>query len=47
MIYKKQFNKISEEISDIVVATNKFHFSVEYVPGKDNLIVDFLSHHLL
>ena len=44
MIYnKKQFDELSEEISDIVVATNKFHFTVEYVPGKTNVIADFLS----
>ena len=40
---KKQFDELSEEISDIVVATAKFHFNVEYVPGKTNIIADFLS----
>ena len=40
---KKQFDKVSEEISDIIIATAKFNFDVEYIPSKKNIIADFLS----
>ena len=44
---KKQLDELSEEVSDIIIATGKFTFDVEYFPGKNNVIADFLSRHPL
>ena len=39
----KHLDDISDEISDIVVLTYRYNFSVEYVAGKDNELADYLS----
>ena len=39
----KPFDDISDKISNIVVSTYRYNFSVEYVAGKDNEEVDYLS----
>ena len=39
----KPLNDISDKISDIVVSTYCYNFSVEYVAGKDNNLADYLS----
>ena len=44
---KKQFDELSEEVSDIIIATGKYSFDVEYFPDKNNVIADFLSRHPL
>merc|ERR1711867_862 len=39
----KPIDEISDEISDIVVSTYRYNFTVKYVSAKDNLLADFLS----
>ena len=39
----KPLDDISDEISDIVVSTYRYNFSVKYIPGKQNELVDYLS----
>merc|ERR1712112_457289 len=39
----KPIDEISVEISDIVVSTYRYNFTVKYVSSKDNLLADFLS----
>ena len=39
----KPIDEISDEISNIVVSTYRYNFTVKYVSSKDNLLADFLS----
>ena len=39
----KPLDKISDEISDIVVSTYRYNFTVKYIDGKNNELADFLS----
>ena len=39
----KPLDDISDEISDIVVSTYRYNFTVKYVKGKDNELADHLS----
>ena len=39
----KPLDDISDKISDIVVSTYRYNFTVEYVAGKDNELADYLS----
>ena len=39
----KPLDDISDKISDIVVSTYCYNFSVKYVAGKDNKLADYLS----
>ena len=39
----KPIDEISDEISDIVVSTYRYNFTVKYISGKDNNLADFLS----
>ena len=41
----KPLDEISDEISDIVVSTYCYNFTVEYIRGKDNELADHLSRH--
>ena len=47
-IYNNEpLDDISDEISDIVVSTYRYNFTVEYVHGKDNKLADYLSRYTL
>ena len=39
----KPLDDISDKISDIVVSTYRYNFSVKYIPGKQNELADYLS----
>ena len=39
----KPLDKISDEISDIVVSTYRYNFTVKYISGKNNELADHLS----
>merc|ERR1712115_242524 len=39
----KPLDEISDKISDIVVSTYRYNFTVKYIKGKDNELVDHLS----
>ena len=39
----KPLDDISDKISDIVVSTYRYNFTVKYIPGKQNELVDYLS----
>ena len=39
----KNLDEIPKEIEDILIKTFRYNFRVEYVPGKDNCISDYLS----
>ena len=39
----KPLDEISDEISDIVVSTYRYNFTVKYISGKNNELADFLS----
>ena len=39
----KSLDDISDKISDIVVSTYRYNFSVKYAAGKDNELADYLS----
>ena len=39
----KPLDEISDEISDIVVSTYRYNFTVQYIKGKDNELADYLS----
>ena len=39
----KPLDDISDEISDIVVSTYRYNFSVKYIQGKHNELADYLS----
>ena len=41
----KPLDEISDKISDIVVSTYRYNFTVEYVCSKDNELADHLSHY--
>ena len=41
----KPLDEISDEISDIVVSTYRYNFTMEYIRGKDNELADHLSRH--
>ena len=41
----KPLNEISEEISDIMVSTYQYNFTVKYIKGMDNELADHLSHY--
>ena len=41
----KPLDEISNKISDIVVSTYQYNFTVEYIRGKDNELADHLSRH--
>ena len=39
----KPLDDISDKISDIVVSTYRYNFTIQYIKGKDNELVDYLS----
>ena len=39
----KPLDDIRDEISDIVVSTYRYNFTVKYIPGKQNELADYLS----
>ena len=39
----KPLDDISDKISDIVMSTYRYNFTVDYVAGKDNELADYLS----
>ena len=39
----KPLDDISDKISDIVVSTYRYDFDVQYIQGKNNELVDYLS----
>ena len=39
----KSLDELPEEIAEIVISTYRYNFDVQYVPGKKNLIADYLS----
>ena len=41
----KPLDEISDEISDIVVSTYRYNFTVKYISGKNNELVDHISHY--
>ena len=43
----KPLHDISDKISDIVVSTYHYKFSVKYVAGKENELADYLSRNTL
>ena len=43
----KPLDEISDEISDIVVSTYHYNFTVKYIKGKDNELADHLSRYLI
>ena len=43
LIYNsKPLDDISDKISDILVSTNRYNFTVHYIKGKDNNLADYL-----
>ena len=43
----KPLDDISDKISDIVVSTYRYNFTVQYIKGKDNELANYLSRYPL